>query len=77
MDPANEANVAYQSELLEGFAQLSQELRGFKQDDVASEFSIKEDSNEFKVKVMSEMQSQDANIAEAQTRIADLDPARL
>lgn len=81
----DEANVANQHVLLEGFTQLSKDLRAFKQDvkrdlrefrrDVKK--TTKEDFAEFKVKVIRELQSQHASIAEAQTHIADLESACL
>ena len=75
---SNEASI---NNVLESLSQLSKELKDFKQDmrKDLSEFksdvtkSMKDDLAEFKAEVLSELQSQNASITEAQTRIADLE----
>lgn len=72
-----------QSILLESLSELSKEIKDLKQDikKDLSEFknevktTMKEDFSEFKADVLREMQNHNANIAEAQTRIADLETA--
>ncbi|KAG1952322.1 hypothetical protein F2P79_010243 [Pimephales promelas] len=81
---ATEATVN-QNTLLESLALLSKELKDFKQvvrqdpsdfkNDVMK--TMKDDLVEFKTEVLRELQSQNANIIEAQTRIADLELACL
>lgn len=75
------AASAAQNTLLEALTSLRTELKDFKQDmrrdldefknDVKK--ALKNDLAEFKDEVLQELQSQHANIAEAQTRIADLE----
>lgn len=84
-DEANAAASVSQNALLEGLAALANELKDFKQDvrrdlgdfkdDVKK--TLKDDLTEFKDEVLRELQSQNASLAEAQTRIADLESACL
>lgn len=82
---ANAAASTHQNALLEGLTSLTKELVDFKQvmrrdlGDFKNEIkkAVKDDFAEFKEEVLHELQVQNASIAEAQTRIADLESASL
>ncbi|CAL8333623.1 unnamed protein product [Merluccius merluccius] len=74
-----------QNALLQALTMLHTELKDFKQgmrrdlDEFKNDVKkvLKDDLAEFKGEVLQELQSQNANIAEAQTRIADVESACL